>query len=685
MERYARALTVAGPLLALAAAVVDPRWMDHLLALAAVFAGVLLLRAAPVRLSKFSYLTQAGVPVLVAAVATPSSVGVLALVFGVFAADVGWLRKPLRAGLVNAGREALAFAVAYGFYALAIRVSGVRGLSLEFLSPAVILAGMYFVVTRTLFYLSLILRGKLEVEERIFILRWEVVSFLMTLLATGIVIWALTQLNPAGWAVVILALLVAGSVTRTLFEEAISAEDLNKVHTMQGTITSNLSLRLSFEEIEQLAYRLLDWGDFRIYRNTPDGAVLAYRAQQGRPGRADPDPGLVAVRAGVLADGEPVTIGDTIPARVLRHPDPGIRTVIIHPLKYADRVIGTIELEHHKRFHYRARDRSALTTISAQLSTAIHIAELRRPLLDTVEQIGGQIHALARAANSLRSSALALSLASENMRRESTGQEAFARTGLEATAELGRLAESAAAAAARASAVSEDATSAATEHRAGIEDAVNRLVQVQAFVADSNRAVSALGAATARIRAFLASIQEIAELTNVIALNASIEAHRAGESGRGFAVVAEEIRQLAMQSADAGAEASRLVGDVSRGVEGIAAQMERGEELVAGVGELSADAAKALDIIVKATVEAGEQARAIAGAEAAHEAQSRRLAVQIRQLAEAAHRARGQTESLTREAGDANRGQAELETAIAELERVAGHLREIAKHFAVEG
>src|SRR6185503_5281048 len=108
------------------------------------------------------------------------------------------------------------------------------------------------------------------------------------------------------------------------------------------------------------------------------------------------------------------------------------------------------------------------------------------------------------------------------------------------------------------------------------------------------RAVSALGAATARIRAFLASIQEIAELTNVIALNASIEAHRAGESGRGFAVVAEEIRQLAMQSAGAGAEASRLVGDISRGVEGIAAEMERGEALVVGVGELSAGAAKAL-------------------------------------------------------------------------------------------
>ncbi len=203
MERYARALTVAGPLLALAAAALDPRWLDHLLVLAALFATVLVLRAAPVRLSKFSYLTQTGVPALVAAVATPPSVGVLALAFGVFASDVGWLRKPLRAGAVNAGREALAFAVAYGFYALAVRISGVRGLSLDFLPPAVILAGMYFVVTRTLFYLSLILRAKLEAEERVFILRWEMVSFLMTLLATGIMIWTLTQLNPAGWAVVI--------------------------------------------------------------------------------------------------------------------------------------------------------------------------------------------------------------------------------------------------------------------------------------------------------------------------------------------------------------------------------------------------------------------------------------------------------------------------------------------------
>jgi methyl-accepting chemotaxis protein len=113
--------------------------------------------------------------------------------------------------------------------------------------------------------------------------------------------------------------------------------------------------------------------------------------------------------------------------------------------------------------------------------------------------------------------------------------------------------------------------------------------------------------------------------------------------------------------------------------------MERGEQLVEDVGELSGDTARALDAIVAATQEAGTQSRAIAESEIAHEAAGRRLSAQIRQLADAALRARGQTESLAREAGEATRGQAELESAIGQLERVAGELRDIARHFAVEG
>ena len=369
MDAYGRGLALAGPLLVLITAVWDPRWIEHTIAAVVMLASVATLRIAPVRLSKYSYLTQIGIPAVVAALTVPASVAVLGLALGVFAADVGWLRKPMRAGAVNAGREALAFAVAFGYYALAMRLAGPTTLSLDFLAPFVVLAGIYFAVTRVLFYLSLLMRGKLEVEDRLFILRWEIIAFLMTLLGAGILVWALTALSPPGWAVVVLALGVAGLVTRALLEEAISAEDLNKVHSMQANLASDSSLRVTFEMIEQLAYRLLDWGDFRIYRVTGGGPVMAYRAHQGRPNRGDPDPGLAAFRSRVLAEGEPISIDDTWRDAGLERPDPAVRTIMIFPLRHADRIVGTLELDHHKRHHYRVRDRSAMRAISSQIST----------------------------------------------------------------------------------------------------------------------------------------------------------------------------------------------------------------------------------------------------------------------------------------------------------------------------
>ena len=72
-------LALAGPALVIATALVDDRWTEHSIALLLVLASVAVLRIAPVRLSKFSYLTQIGIPALVAALATPPSVGVVGL------------------------------------------------------------------------------------------------------------------------------------------------------------------------------------------------------------------------------------------------------------------------------------------------------------------------------------------------------------------------------------------------------------------------------------------------------------------------------------------------------------------------------------------------------------------------------------------------------------------------------
>ncbi len=681
--RYASVLAFGGLAVTVVGAALDFRWLLNLGIPLALAISVVLLRSAPVRLSKFSYLTQTGVTALVGAAAAPAASVAIGLWVGTVATDWAVLRKTPWATAVNAGREVLGFAVAYGFYAATLQWIGLATLHLEFLPAAAVFAGVYFFTTRALFYFSLLVRGKLTADDRGFLLRWEVVSFLVSVLAAAIVVWAITSLAPAGWFPVAIALGVLGFLTRMLLEEAIAAEDLNKVHMMQSTITSNVSLRLSFEQLEELAYRLLDWGDFRVYRGAAAPA-LAYRASSGRPGRGDPDPGFEPLRRQVIERGELVVVEDTRQRPGLDGNE-AVRTLVIQPLRFADQALGTLELEYHKRYHYRARDLAAISAIGTQLSTAIHIAELRRPLFETVEQIGAQSQALARATNSLRSSAMALATASENMRREATTQESFARHGLDTTTQLSARAERAATAGARAARVSQRAATDAAKHRLGIGEAIERLVRVQAFVGDSSRQVTALGATTSRIRGFLSSIQELAELTNLIALNASIEATRAGDAGRGFAVVAQEIQQLAIQSAKASEEAAGLAADISQETAAIAEQMARGEELVAGVGHVSNEAARALDAIVQATQEAGEHARTIAESEAEQEQGSRRLADQIRQLAETSVRMRGETESLAGQAAEASRGQAELDAAIAELQRVAGDLKSLARHFAVEG
>ena len=68
-------------------------------------------------------------------------------------------------------------------------------------------------------------------------------------------------------------------LTRQILDEAIGAEDLNKVHLMEGAIASNATLQGSFTQIERLGYRLLDWGDFRVYRVHGSQISLVFAAR----------------------------------------------------------------------------------------------------------------------------------------------------------------------------------------------------------------------------------------------------------------------------------------------------------------------------------------------------------------------------------------------------------------------
>jgi methyl-accepting chemotaxis protein len=144
------------------------------------------------------------------------------------------------------------------------------------------------------------------------------------------------------------------------------------------------------------------------------------------------------------------------------------------------------------------------------------------------------------------------------------------------------------------------------------------------------------------------------------------------------------VRQLAAQSAGASREASVLLEMIGAQVGSVAGLMARGQQVVEGVEDLSADAGRALTAIVESTREAGAHGRRIASTAAEQQRTFDQLRGQIDQIAAVSWRTLEEAKDMANRANLASSGHAEMEQAIRDLNSVASHLQDIAKTFAIE-
>ncbi|MGD0854207.1 MAG: methyl-accepting chemotaxis protein [Dehalococcoidia bacterium] len=126
--------------------------------------------------------------------------------------------------------------------------------------------------------------------------------------------------------------------------------------------------------------------------------------------------------------------------------------------------------------------------------------------------------------------------------------------------------------------------------------------------------VNGLGERSKEIGKIVAAIDDIADQTNLLALNAAVEAARAGEQGRGFAVVADEVRKLAERSQLATKEIADLISGIQNGVAETVAAMEKGTQEVSGGYEQASKAGQSLDEILEHSKDMGVQVEQISSA-----------------------------------------------------------------------
>jgi methyl-accepting chemotaxis protein len=303
--------------------------------------------------------------------------------------------------------------------------------------------------------------------------------------------------------------------------------------------------------------------------------------------------------------------------------------------------------------------------IMKRMDSADEMGQMARSYRKMLEGLRSLISKVGEATSAVASSSAEISASTEEMAAGSHAQ--MTQTGEVAAAveEMTKTIAENARTAGRTSETSKEAKDAAQKGGQVVDETIGGMKRIATVVSKSSETVRALGKSSDQIGEIVRVIDDIADQTNLLALNAAIEAARAGEQGRGFAVVADEVRKLAERTTKATKEIASMIKQIQLDTGGAVNSMEEGTKEVENGIILADKAGSALRDIVQISQNLTDMVTQIAAAGEQQSSASEQIAKNVEAISSFTGETASGTQQIARTAEDLNRLTDELQKLVA--------------------